>query len=141
MDGEPPPSRGYFVAIASRPRCASGAALRLSRKALRASKDETSFALIRTSGCATSPTIIPGYLQFAPRLPDFISATYQAAIVAAVAVFILLGVFAALTLPDRESGFWIAISLTVIVAGAAYFVVQQIEERWRANYHDELSEV
>jgi hypothetical protein len=65
----------------------------------------------------------------------------QAAIVAAVAVFFLLDVFASLTLPDRESGFWTAISLTVIVAGVAYIVVQQREKRWRANYHDELQQI
>ena|SRR5271170_2393166 len=65
----------------------------------------------------------------------------QAAIVTAVAVFILLDVFAALTLPDREGRFWAAISLTVIVAGAAYIVVRQREKRWRANYYDVLQKL
>jgi hypothetical protein len=65
----------------------------------------------------------------------------HAAIFAALGVYILLDVFAALTLPDRESAFWPLISLTVIVAAVTYIVVRQREKRWLANYHEELEHI
>jgi hypothetical protein len=63
--------RAGYVAVASRPRCASGAAPRLSGKARRASRNETSFALIRTSGRAVRPPIIPGYVWLASALARY----------------------------------------------------------------------
>jgi hypothetical protein len=65
----------------------------------------------------------------------------QAAIVAAVAVFVMLDVFAALTLSDRESAVWPVISLTAFVAAGTYIVVRQKEKKWIADYNEALRRV
>jgi hypothetical protein len=52
----------------------------------------------------------------------------------AVGVFILLDVFAAITLPDRDIAFWPIVILTGLVAGGAYLIARLQERAWRKRY-------
>ena len=52
----------------------------------------------------------------------------------AVGVFILLDVFAAITLADREIAFWPIVILTGLVAGGAYLIAQLQERAWWKRY-------
>jgi hypothetical protein len=52
----------------------------------------------------------------------------------AVGVFILLDVFAAITLPDRETAFWPIVILTGLVAGGAYLIARLQERAWWKRY-------
>lgn len=59
----------------------------------------------------------------------------------AVGVFMLLDVFAAITLPDRESAFWPVISLTVLSAGGAGAVHWYREKAWYRRWAEAWEEI
>src|SRR5580700_930296 len=56
----------------------------------------------------------------------------------AVGVFTLLDVFAAITLPDRETAFWPIVILTGLVAGGAYLIALLQQRAWWKRYHEAL---
>ena len=60
------------------------------------------------------------------------------ALLLATGVFILLDVFAAITLPDRQSAYWPIVILTVLVAGGAYLIAWLQQRAWRRRYHQAL---
>lgn len=65
----------------------------------------------------------------------------HAAIFSAVVVFILLDVFAAVTLPDRQTAFWPAVIMTALCAGAAGGTQRWRERTWWARYSEAQREI
>jgi hypothetical protein len=60
------------------------------------------------------------------------------AIIVAVGVFMLLDVFAAITLPDREAAFWPVIILTAICSATASGAQRWREKAWLARYSEAM---
>jgi hypothetical protein len=56
----------------------------------------------------------------------------------AVGVFVLLDVFATITLADRETAYWPIVLLTVLVAGGAFLIARLQQRAWFTRYHQEL---
>jgi hypothetical protein len=65
----------------------------------------------------------------------------DAAIFSAIGAFILLDIFAAITLPDLTDVFWPVVLLTGAVAAAAYFIVSAQEKAWSRRYHEVLEQI
>ncbi len=61
-------------------------------------------------------------------------APLHAAIFTALGVFALLDVFAAITLPDRETAFWPIVILTVLCSGSAAALQWWRERSWLDRY-------
>jgi hypothetical protein len=62
------------------------------------------------------------------------------AVLTAVGVFMLLALFAAVTLSDRNEAFWPVVILTIVCGGGAGVVQWWREESWRLRYHKALAE-
>src|SRR5271155_5196699 len=58
----------------------------------------------------------------------------MAGVVTAVGAFILLDVFAAVMLPDRETALWPIIVLTIICSGGAAAIQWRRERAWLDRY-------
>jgi hypothetical protein len=65
----------------------------------------------------------------------------HAGIFTGVAVFMLLDVFAAITLPDRETAFWPIVVLTALLGGGVYLVVRTQQRAWSQRYNEALDEI
>jgi hypothetical protein len=62
-------------------------------------------------------------------------------IATAIGVFVLLDLFAAVTLPDRETAFWPIVTFTIICAGGAAAIPWSREAAWRKRYHKALDDI
>jgi hypothetical protein len=65
----------------------------------------------------------------------------QIGVLTAVAVFCLLDVFAAVTLPDRNAAFWPAAILTVLCAGGAAAIQWRRERNWLNRYNNAIQDI
>jgi hypothetical protein len=62
-------------------------------------------------------------------------------IAAAVAVFSLLDIFAAVTLPDRDAAFWPVVIITIICSGGSAAVQWWRERAWQRRHTQALRDV
>ncbi len=62
------------------------------------------------------------------------------AVLTVVGVFMLLDLFAAVMLSDRNEVFWPVVILTIVCGGCAGIVQWWREESWRLRYHKALAE-
>jgi hypothetical protein len=63
------------------------------------------------------------------------------ALLLAVGVFILLDVFASITLADRDKAVWPATILTGVAAGGAYWIATLQRRTWRRRWDEAMKQI